>query len=216
MRITRVKAYFLILAAILILLNFVTLLGALPASSGSYVSCTKSLGCIRYSRDFSGYYQAALHLISDPSAVYEKANNLTGNYHVSPSPQNYRYSPYFLLLIIPFLALDYHTALVTLDAIQFALLPLMAFLLFEIMSDLSSTKPVPRNRTRTDQEIKHSWIVTRLPLAFSTFVFVCALLQPFPYSKATYEFWSWSYYWLYAEGQPRVLQTFLCYASVLY
>src|SRR5487761_227319 len=213
MKSTKVKAFFVILAVFLIFLNFLTLLNALPATSGSYISCNKSTGCIRYSRDFSAYYQAALRLINNPSSVYQKANNLTGSYHASPSPQNYRYSPYFLLFMIPFLAFDYQTALVALDAIQFALLVPIAFLLFKILSQLSSIEIGPGSPTRSNHGTRHSRFVAQLPLLLSTFVFVCALLQPFPYSKATYEFWSWSYFWVWAEGQPRVLQTFFLVLS---
>jgi len=42
--------------------------------------------------------------------------------------------PSFLLLVSPILSLNYHDALVVFDAFQFALLPLMALLLYRLLS----------------------------------------------------------------------------------
>ena len=184
------KLYFITLASILIALNGYTLLSALPHTGGSQPYCDAQ-GCTRVARDFSAYYEAAYRFIFNPSQVYH-VGSLSNDYPISPSPQNFRYSPFFLpLFLVPMTLFSYNTALILFDILQFALLPLIAYLLFEAMLALSDKR------------------IDNLTIASFSGVFIFALLQPLVPSLSNLTYWSWSYWRLWEQGEARVLQTFL-------
>jgi len=166
------KMLFVLLIAVLLVINFCTLLLAYPETF-------RLDGGGRLAKDFSAYYIGAWRLLHNPSQVYTHQLLNDGEYQVYPQPQAYKYLPSFLVLISPLLSLSYHDALVAFDAFQFALLPLMAFLLYRLLS-------------------KKSIAVT---LLIAVIVFI-----PFPLPHwgpiATY-------YWQWAEGQAKVFETFL-------
>jgi hypothetical protein len=89
------------------------------------------------------------------------------------------------LLISPLLALGYQQALLAFDVLQFALLPLMALLIYRLLE--------------------------KKGFALMFLVMVIALLLPFPTSQWGF---SPSYYWQWGEGQAKVLQTFLLLLSL--
>ena len=166
------KSLFFVLIVVLLVFNFCTLVLAYPETF-------RLDGGGRLAKDFSAYYIGAWRLLHNPSKVYTRGLVNDGEYQVYPQSQAYKYLPSFLMLLSPFLSLSYHDALVAFDAFQFALLPLMAFLLYRLLS-------------------KKSLAVT---LLVAVIVFT-----PFPLPHwgpiATY-------YWQWAEGQAKVFETFL-------
>jgi hypothetical protein len=135
-------------------------------------------------KDFSAFYVGAWRLISDQSNVYTPGAVNDGGPTILPQPEGYKYLPSFLVMILPLLSLGYQQALAAFDAFQFLLLPLVALLVYRLVGEKGA-------------------VVTAL-------VAVVALLQPSPLPH-----WGLSvtYYWQWAEGQPKVLETFLILAS---
>ena len=135
-------------------------------------------------KDFSAFYTAAWRLFYDPGQVYTPGYVNDGEFHILPQPESYKYLPSFLLIVSPFLALPYQQALTAFDVFQFLLLPLMAILIYELTKEKG--------------------------LAIAVIVAAIALLLPYPDPH-----WgiSAAYYWQWAEGQSKVLETFLLLLS---
>lgn len=149
-------------------------------------------------RDFSSYYIAAWKLIHAPSRVYSSAVE-PGDYPIYPMPTVYKYTPSFLLFVVPFLLLGYQWALVGFNLLQLCLLPLMGLLTYRLVGD-------------------------RHPLVASA-VLVIVLLQPLPptYSPLLFRYQSlqpdtisWSYFYNWINGEAKVLQTFLLLAALYF
>ena len=135
-------------------------------------------------KDFSAFYTAAWRLFNDPSHVYTPGNVNDGRSQTVPPPEAYKYLPSFLFMVAPFLALGYQQALTAFDILQFLLLPLMAILLYALV----------RGRG----------------VAVTLVVSAVVLVLPLPWPH-----WGLSvpYYWQWAEGQSKVLETFLLLLS---
>ena len=135
-------------------------------------------------KDFSAFYTAAWRLFNDPSHVYTPGNVNDGENQTSPPPEAYKYLPSFLFMVAPFLVLGYQQALTAFDVFQFLLLPLIALLLYALVQ-------------------KRGTAVTLVVAAL-------VLVLPLPWPK-----WGLSvpYYWQWAEGQSKVLETFLLLVS---
>jgi hypothetical protein len=135
-------------------------------------------------KDFSAYYVGAWRLLNDPSQVYTKGAVNDGGPLIPPAPESYKYMPSFLLLVWPLLLGGYQEAFLAFDLVQFLLLPLIAFLLY--------------------------WLLKGESAVVVAFVMVLVLLQPSPLPH-----WglSVSYYWQWAEGQAKVLETLLLVLS---
>ena len=176
------KIVFIVGIAVLIALNLYTFIVAYPETytlnAGINASGTK------LAKDFSAYYIGAWRLWNDPAHVYTFGYLKDGEQFISPHPEAYKYLPSFLLVVSPFLPLNYQQALLAFDIVQFMLLPLMAYLLYKILSDK--------------------------PLAVTFVVMVIALLLPFPSPQGGL---SLSYYWQWGEGQAKVFLTFLLLLS---
>ena len=198
MKVRTAKIFFFAFAAVLITLNGLTLASALPLTAGSQVYCDAHLGCLNVARDFSAYYEGGYHLLHDPSLVYQESKNVSGGMSPAFPSQQFRYAPFFLaLFIVPLVvSFSYLKALYAFDVLQFLLLPIIAFLLFEIM--IAS----PRSKSRGDPVDIRAFVGSSLTLSF-------ALLQPLVPSAANLTFWSWSYFRLWLEGEARVLQLLL-------
>jgi len=95
--------------------------------------------------------------------------------------------PSFLLIASPLLLLPYQNALLAFDVFQFLLLPLIALLLYEL--------------------IKERRLVIMIPAV------VAVLLVPLPLPAPQWTI-SISYYWQWAEGQSKVLDTFLLLSAL--
>jgi hypothetical protein len=152
-----------------------------------------------YPRTFMPTYHINVHqtLAKDFSAYYTAAwrlfhdpSNVYAQEPVNdggpvPQPQPFRYLPSFLIFASPLLSLKYQEALIAFDIIQFLLLPVMAFLLYGLLKERSTVT--------------------------IAVVIIIALLQPSPTSQ-----WglSVSYFWQWAEGQDKVLNTVLLLLSL--
>jgi hypothetical protein len=135
-------------------------------------------------KDFSAYYTAAWRGLHDQANVYTQGQVNDGQSPIYPRPEPFKYLPSFLFFVFPLLSLNYQQALVAFNIIQFLLLPLMAFLLYRLLREKS--------------------------LLIIAIVMVLAILQPSPTAH-----WglSISYYWQWAEGQDKVLNTTLLLLS---
>lgn len=85
-------------------------------------------------RDFSAYYIGAWRLFNNPTQVYYDGA-LPGDYTLNGTPQPFKYTPSFLILMTPFLTLNYLDALNLFDIIQLALMPLLAFFVYKLVKD---------------------------------------------------------------------------------
>jgi hypothetical protein len=126
----------------------------------------------------------AWRLWKDPSHIYTFGALNDGEPVILPHPETYKYLPSFLLVVSPFLSLNYQEALLAFDIVQFLLLPVMAYFLYKILGGKS--------------------------LAVTFIVIVIALLLPFPTPQWGF---SPSYYWQWGEGQAKVFLTFLLLLS---
>lgn len=181
----RGKRAFAVIAACLILVNLAIFAMAFPETSRIDSGCCVSDQPL--AKDFSAYYTAAWRLFNDPAQVYFHGALTDGEPAILPQPQGYKYLPSFLILVSPFLSFPYGSALVAFDVLQFALLPLMAVMLYTLLKGKGFVVAVA---------------VTAL-----------VLVLPFPLPDPN---WSISvfYFWQWAEGQCKVLDTFLLLSAL--
>jgi len=138
---------------------------------------------VAWASDFSAFYDAAWALIHNPSSVYG-----THNYPVNDS-QDFRYPPWFLFFVLPFVFLPFPTAQASFELLQFLLLPLIALLVIKIID--------PRNR---------------LEFFLLAVVLLLTLLEPFV--GTTFSFTMGAFQAQYSQGQSKVLELFLIMASL--
>ena len=179
-RLLRSKKLLFALATIIIVgLNVYTLSVAYPTMTQPL-----NLGGSDLPRDFSVYYIAAWRMFHNPAQIFNTSPLNDGEPAIYPSLTPYKYLPSFLLLISPLIDLSYYQAFWVFDAIQFIILPLMAFLLYRLL------------------EKKH-------PIAAFS-ILVAVLLLPYPMPGRGL---SVSYFMSWAEGQAKILLTFLLLLS---
>lgn len=151
-----------------------------------------------YPKAFISTYHINIHqtLAKDFSAYYTAAWRLfhdPSNVYTQelvddggpvPQPEPFKYLPSFLILVSPLISLGYQEALTVFNIIQFLLLPVMAFLIYKLLKERSV-----------------------LTIAV---VIIIAILQLSPTAH-----WglSVSYFWQWAEGQDKVLNTTLLLLS---
>jgi hypothetical protein len=87
-----------------------------------------------YARDFSAYYTAGWRLLHNPTQIYA-VNPQAGDIQILPKPQAFKYTPSFLVMLSPFLSLNYQDAMAAFDWIQFALIPLLGFFVYKLVKD---------------------------------------------------------------------------------
>ncbi len=85
-------------------------------------------------RDFSAYYIGEWRLFHNPTKIYWGGAQ-PGDYQILPKPQTFKYTPSFLILFAPFLALSYQDALIAFDIVQLALIPALAFFVYKMVKD---------------------------------------------------------------------------------
>ncbi len=182
------RTAFAVAVTVLISLNFLTLVQAYPETFRLDGGC-----CVppakQLAKDFSAYYTAVWRLFHNPGQIYTRGYVDDGEYHILPQPQPYKYLPSFLFIVSPFTLLQYHDGLITFDAFQFLLLPFMAFLLYRITKGHSL-------RTRV-------------------FLATVVLLLPLPLHVNEWSV-STSYFWQWAEGQSKVVETFFVLLMVYF
>ncbi len=166
-------------------MNFITFVTAYPETMVVDSGCCAPNQVL--AKDFSAYYSAGWRLFHAPAEVYTHGPVDDGEYPVIPQPEGYKYLPSFLLMASPLLLLPYQSALLTFDVLQFLLLPLIALLLYEL--------------------IKERRLAVIIPAV------VAVLLVPLPLPTPQWSI-SISYYWQWAEGQSKVLDTFLLLSAL--
>lgn len=163
----------------LIILNLVVFLGAYSFSIVPLCCGTKLAA-----RDFSAYYEGLWQLLHAPSQIYAHGPITDGGPVFYPGQEQFKYLPSFLVLISPLALLGYDQAIVVFDVVQFALLPVVAWLIYKLVKDKG------------------------LGMTFA--VAAVVLLLPIPWRG-----WNLSvpYFWLWKEGQAKVLETLLLLGS---
>jgi hypothetical protein len=173
------KLLFSITIIIIIVLNLYTLSVAYPTMKKPL-----NFGGADLPRDFSVYYIAAWRLLHNPSQIFTPGPVADGEPTIYPSLTPYKYLPSFLVLISPLASLSYYQAFWVFDAIQFALLPLIALLLYKLLENKN-------------------------PIA-AFVILVAVLLLPYPMSGRGL---SVSYFMSWAEGQAKIFLSFLLLVS---
>lgn len=173
------KLLFTIAVVIIVALNLYTFSVAYPTMKGPL-----NLGAGDLPRDFSVYYLAAWRLLHSPSQIFAVGTLNNGEPAIYPSPTPYKYLPSFLVLILPLLSLSYYKAFWVFDVFQFALLPLIALLLYELLENKNP--------------------------ATAFLVLVAVVLLPYPLPGRGL---SISYFMSWAEGQAKILLAFLLLVS---
>ena len=173
------KLLFALAVIIIIGLNFYTLSVAYPTMNHPL-----NLGGADLPRDFSVYYIAAWRMFHNPSQIFTTGHIADGEQTIYPSLTPYKYLPSFIVLISPLINLSYYPAFWVFDAFQFALLPLMAFLLYTLLEKKNPT------------------------IAFLILVLVLLLPYPMPGRGI-----SVSYFMSWAEGQAKIFLSFLLLVS---
>jgi hypothetical protein len=175
----REKAILLVLAGALVLLNLSTFFVALPETSALDSGC-----CTNHvvAKDFSSYFTAAWQLIHNPSQIYSNQN--VSSLGIYPTPEPFKYLPSILFLIAPLTALQYHSALLWFDWLQFFLLIPIAFFIYKLQKGKN--------------------------LLGTSILLIVAVLEPSPIFGWGF---SATYYWQWAEGQTKVLLLFLLLLS---
>jgi hypothetical protein len=120
------KQSLILVVVIAIMLNIVIFCYAYPEIS------TPEFGTL--ARDFSAYYTGAWRLFNNPTQVYYDGS-LPGDYTINGTPQPFKYAPSFLILMVPFLTLNYLDALTVFDILQLALIPILAFFAYKLLKD---------------------------------------------------------------------------------
>ena len=173
------KSLFALAVIIIIGLNFYTLSIAYPTMTHPL-----NLGGADLPRDFSVYYIAAWRMLHNPSQIFTTGPLPDGEPVIYPSLTPYKYLPSFLILISPMTTLGYYQAFWVFDAIQFAMLPLIALLLFKLLEKKN-------------------------PIALFSILLV-VLLLPYPMPGRGL---SVSYFMSWEEGQAKILLSFLLLVS---
>jgi hypothetical protein len=173
------KNFFTIAAIIIIALNLYTFSVAYPTMNQPL-----NLGGADLPRDFSVYYIAAWRMVHNPSQIFNTQTLNDGEPAIYPPITPYKYLPSFIVEISPLLSLSYYQAFWVFDAIQFIMLPIMAFLLYKLL------------------EKNH-------PLV-ALVVLVAVLLLPYPMPGRGL---SVSYFMSWAEGQAKIFVAFFLLLS---
>jgi len=85
-------------------------------------------------RDFSAYYIGGWRLFHNPTEIYYDGA-LPSDYPLVGQPQPFKYTPNFLMLFAPFLALSYQNALNAFNVVQFLSVLTLAFFVYKLVED---------------------------------------------------------------------------------
>ena len=85
-------------------------------------------------RDFSAYYIGVWRLFHNPTKIYYDGA-LPDDYPIVGQPQTFKYTPNFLILFAPFLALSYQDALNAFNIVQFLSILALAFFVYKLVED---------------------------------------------------------------------------------
>lgn len=126
MKIISKKTAIIFVVFLAVLLNFSIFLYAYPQ--------TFKPEAANLARDFSAYYMGEWRLLHNPTQVYADGSQ-PGDYPLEGQPQPFKYTPSFLILFMPFMTLSYQNALNAFDAVQFLLIPALAFFVYKLVRD---------------------------------------------------------------------------------
>jgi hypothetical protein len=118
---------------------FIVIIAALALNAISFLVAYPEITELEFetlARDFSAYYMGTWRLYNNPTQVYYDGS-LPNDYLIVGTPQPFKYTPSFLLLMTPFLGLNFMDALVLFNFLQFALMPLLAFFVYKLVKDRS-------------------------------------------------------------------------------
>jgi hypothetical protein len=177
------SAIVLVAVSGLIILNLFTFIAAYPHT----LTITPPGGSESprpLAKDFCAYYIGAWRLFHNPSQVYTPGFVNDGEPPMYPHPELYKYLPCFLLIIAPLSLVSYQQGFALFDVFQFLLLPLIAYMTYEL--------------------------VNKKGVAVTLIVFVIVLLQPSPLPHWSF---SVPYFWQWKEGQAKVFETLLLLLS---
>jgi hypothetical protein len=171
----------LVLVTGLLVLNLFTFLPAF-----SQISTIDSGCCSNHplAKDFSGVYIGAWRLLHDPPQIYTHGNVSDGEPPIYPQPEQYKYLPSYLLIVIPLLLLPYPQAMALYDVFQFLLLPLIGILVYYLTKE-------------------KGWAITIIAE-------VLVLLLP---AAAPGWGFSVGYFWQWKEAQSKVIETLFLTSS---
>jgi len=174
-------ALIVVIIAAFVLESFRILLEAYPVMTNGFQAPNN------YGLDFGVYYNSAWRLVHNPGAIYTQTS-VSGDYLNGALATDFKYLPFFLFFILPFLVLNYTSALISWDVFQLLLMPVIGFLIYRSLRNYNV-------------------------LVIVAVIWV-ALLQPIPfpphYNLSFYDLYhSQSYYWQWAEGNAKVFLTFL-------
>lgn len=173
------KIFFAVAIVLIIGLNLYTFSVALP-----YLNRPMNLGDEDLPRDFSVYYIAGWRMLHNPSQIFTVGALPDGEPQILPQITPYKYLPSFLVLTLPLQSLGYYQAFWVFDTVQFALIPLMAFLLYKLLENKNP--------------------------AVAIAILVAVLLFPYPMPGRGL---SVSYFMSWAEGQAKILLSALLLIS---
>lgn len=174
------KPLFVLIFALLVM-NMFTFLPAFSQVSNIDSGCCSNHPL---AKDFSAFYIGAWRLFHDPGQIYTHALLTDGEPAIYPQPEQFKYLPSFLILVAPFLLLQYSQALAIFDIIQFLLLPLIGIMVYSLTRE-------------------KGWGIT---------IIAETLVLLLPAAAPGWGF-SVGYFWQWKEGQSKVLETLLLTAS---
>ena len=147
-------------------------------------------------RDFSAYYEAAWRLMHNPSQVYSWGPQV-GDYAILPKVADFKYTPSFLFLVLPFLVLDYQDAMIAFNLLQLLLIPILAFFVYKLVEDKKPVLAVACSMIILIQPLPKIIIGADLPPSID--------FNPFS-----------SYYGGWINGNAHILQTVLLIGAIYF
>ena len=169
------KQIIVLVILVAVALNIISFCFAYPE-----ISTPKSAS---YARDFSAYYTGEWRLFHNPTKIYA-VEPQPGDYQILPKSQAFKYSPSFLVLLAPFMALSYQNALTAFDLLQIALIPALAFFVYKIVKEKNIVagaiaafivliEPLPTPAVNQHAvKLVHVWIFSLNPQSWSPSYYV--------------------------------------------
>ena len=157
-----------------------------------------------WARDFSAYYIGEWRLFHNPTTIYW-GGAIKGDYQILPAPQTFKYTPSFLVLFAPLLALSYTNALTVFDIIQFALIPALAFFVYKMVKD-----------KKIGYGILAAFIILLEPLPTPPIDVASLSLLHYGFFSFNGQSLSPTYYIGYVLGNAHVLQTTLLVGALYF
>jgi hypothetical protein len=157
-----------------------------------------------FARDFSAYYIGEWRLFHNPTQIYY-GGIIPKDFPILPRPQTFKYSPSFLILFAPFFTLSYSNALTAFDLLQFALIPALAFFVYNLVKEKNLVPSVIA-----------SVIILLQPLPSLSFASSSVNLFGMRVETLNIQSFAPSYFIGYMMGNAHVLQTILLVGALYF